>query len=527
MRFWLNAQVHWHGFRSAPLAYLQGLWWRARGLRLRSRHRLTSLIGSAPQAYQLWLQRKANQLVEQPSSSAPLQAWAVVDCRNGRHGLAETLSSVERVGWSHVLVSGEHDGVGAVRSILTATSGMAWICPLEAGDLLAPEAASAYASAADQGASILYADDDLLGASGEREDPHLKPDWNAELFRHHDYLSGASLLAIDESVAADLPVESWVRSIVDRLLSRGESPVHVPKILHHRRRRPLPQVPTGPLAFAAAAVPTISVLIPTRDQAPLLEVCLKGVERTPYPHLQIIIIDNGSTAADACDLIHRYEQRGALVLRRPGPFNFSALNNEGARMATGDLLCLLNNDVEVIEPDWLETLAVQAVRPEVGAVGARLLYPEGTIQHAGVVLGIGGGAGHAHRLQGPRDHGYFRRAQLPQFVSAVTAACLVIERAKYLAVGGFDEDQFPVAFNDVDLCLRLNARGWQSLYEPRATLTHHESKSRGKDLTLEKRARFAGELAALQNRWGSDHRVDPYHHPHLSRLSENFVLDLQ
>jgi GT2 family glycosyltransferase len=473
------------------------------------------------------LRRQASK-VEQPASSAtPLQVWAVVDCRDGRDGLTETLASVERVGWSHVLVTGEQQGTGAAMATLITEGGTAWICPMKAGDLLAPAAAIAYASAADRGSSILYADDDLLDAGGESRDPYLKPDWNPELFRHHDFLSGASLLAIDATLAADLPDKDWARSIVDSLLSRGDIPVHIPRILHHRRSRALPQVPVGSLTFAAAPVPTVSVLIPTRDQALLLETCLVGVDRTRFPPFELIIIDNGSTEPDACDLIRRYEVQGAQVLRRPGPFNFSVLNNEGARAATSDLLCLLNNDVEVIEPDWLKTLAVQAVRPEVGAVGARLLYPDGAIQHAGVVLGIGGGAGHAHRFQGADDDGYFRRAHLPQFVSAVTAACLVVERTKFLAVGGFDEDRFPVAFNDVDLCLRLNERGWQSMYEPRATLIHHESRSRGKDLTPEKRVRFAGELAALQERWATDRRCDPYHHPRLSRFSEKFVLDLQ
>jgi GT2 family glycosyltransferase len=187
-------------------------------------------------------------------------------------------------------------------------------------------------------------------------------------------------------------------------------------------------------------------------------------------------------------------------------------------------LCFLNNDIEMVDDAWLAFLVQQAQRPEIGAVGARLLYPDGTIQHAGVFTGIGGGAGHGHRFQHKDDPGYFDRARLPQQVSAVTAACLVVARDKFLAVGGFDETDFPVAFNDVDLCLKLNARGWQSFYEPRATLIHHESKSRGSDSAKGNRVRFAGELSALKSKWRTDVNPDPYHHPQLSPFSEQFLV---
>ena len=212
------------------------------------------------------------------------------------------------------------------------------------------------------------------------------------------------------------------------------------------------------------------------------------------------------------------------MVRHDGPFNYSAINNRGVALAGGRLLCLLNNDVEMTDTHWLAMLATQALRAEVGAVGARLLYPDGRIQHAGVVIGVGNAAGHAHRFLRPGDKGYFHRHDLPQFTMAVTAACLVVEREKFLAVGGLDETHFPVAFNDVDLCLRLNQRNWQSFYEPRATLIHHESVSRGLDLDPAGATRFAGELAALKRIWKTDEIVDPYHHPCLSRASEQFAV---
>jgi GT2 family glycosyltransferase len=272
--------------------------------------------------------------------------------------------------------------------------------------------------------------------------------------------------------------------------------------------------------------PLVSVIIPTRNKASLLRACVNGLRKTEYPEVEIIVVDNGSDEAEALELLAELQAGGAQVLPMRGPFNFSALNNAAAKLAKGRLLCLLNNDIEVLAPDWLRNMATQAVRADVGAVGARLLYPDQTIQHAGVVIGVGGGAGHAHRYQAIGDAGYFQRAHLPQFVSAVTAACLVIDRDRFWAVGGFDEQRFPVAFNDVDLCLRLNAKGWQSFYEPRATLIHHESKSRGKDSHPANRDRFARELAFLKERWNTEEVRDPFHNVSLSRFSERFVIDL-
>ena len=280
----------------------------------------------------------------------------------------------------------------------------------------------------------------------------------------------------------------------------------------------------APQIFFPAPVPLVSVIIPTRDQVDLLRNCVDGVRRATYPLLEIIVIDNDSRDPSALDYLARIEGEGVRVLRMPGAFNYSRINNAAASVAHGDLLCFLNNDVETVDVDWLSMMIRQALRPEIGAVGARLLYPDRTIQHAGVYMGIGGGAGHGHRFQRDDDAGYFERARLPQQVSAVTAACLVVKREKFVAVGGFDEADFPVAFNDVDLCLKLNDRGWQSFYEPRAMLIHHESKSRGSDRAGPNKARFAGELAALKRKWQTDSQSDPFHHPHLSKFSEQFVI---
>jgi GT2 family glycosyltransferase len=282
----------------------------------------------------------------------------------------------------------------------------------------------------------------------------------------------------------------------------------------------------APLAHLDKNLPPVTVVVPTRNRVDLLKTCLSGIDATNYPDLKVIVVDNGSDDPATLAYLNGLDARKFSVLRHDGPFNFAAINNHAVRQAEAPMLCLLNNDIEVIDPNWLPAMVAQALRDEVGAVGAQLLYPDGRTQHAGVVLGVGGGAAHAHRLLKPSEEGYFWRHQLPQFASAVTAACMVLQRDRFLAVGGFDEENFAVAFNDVDLCMRLNRRGWQALYEPRAKLVHHESVSRGWDRDPVGARRFAGELAALKRNWGTDHYVDPYHHPDLSRFSERFVVAL-
>ena len=214
------------------------------------------------------------------------------------------------------------------------------------------------------------------------------------------------------------------------------------------------------------------------------------------------------------------------MLRYREPFNYSAINNFAARHARGSYLCLLNNDTEVVEPSWLTELMRYAVRSDVGAVGAKLLYEDGSIQHAGVVVGIGDAAGHPHRFLPAGRPGYFRMAHVPQFISAVTGACLVVEKSKFEAVGGLDEEKLAVAYNDVDLCLKLEAAGWRNVYVPHAVLLHHESKSRGNDMAPAQFGRYSRELTVLQERWKTKTYEDPLHNPNLDRYSETYVLRL-
>jgi GT2 family glycosyltransferase len=291
-------------------------------------------------------------------------------------------------------------------------------------------------------------------------------------------------------------------------------------------------VDAGPLPFTYRVrwpvpdpAPLVSLVIPTRDAADLLKTCVETIRaKTAYRPYELIVVDNQSREPATLRLLRGLEERKvARVLRYDAPFNYSAINNLGVREARGEIVGLLNNDLEIMEPGWLATMVAQALRPEVGAVGARLLYPDGTVQHGGVILGIGGVANHAHRNFPGSEAGYFGRLQLVQDLSAVTAACLLVRRDVYLRLGGLDES-IAVAFNDVDFCLRLRKAGLRCVYTPDATLVHHESKSRGKDDSPDKRARFAREVETIMARWGELLRNDPAYNPNLTLESEDFAL---
>lgn len=527
-RVWLMLSICFAAFAASPAAFFGAAWWRLCGKRLRARSRFAPLLGAAPEAYRLWIERFEITPVSSAADVSVPTIVVAVDLTAGADGLDETLRSLTTEGVTALIVDPRAGSTltDAARSIdWTAET---WLMPLTAGDVLASGAVTAYRAAIVQAQGrIIYADDDLIDREGRRTSPHFKPDWNSELFRHFDFLSSSCIIQVEERTFEDLGgAGDWARELVASALNEG-APLHLRQVLHHRRIRQRPHVPAVPARTSADDLPSISVIVPTRNRVDLLANCLAGVAEVEYPDVEVIVVDNDSDDADALAFLERLNQTHCRVLRHVGPFNFSAINNRAAAGARGHLLCLLNNDVEMIERDWLATMVTNALRPDVGAVGARLLYPDGRVQHAGVVLGIGGAAAHAHRLLRPEDEGYFRRHNLPQFVSAVTAACLVVQRDRFLAVGGFDEREFAVAFNDVDLCMRLNQRGWQAFYEPRATLIHHESVSRGLDRDPVGARRFAGELAALRRNWGTDRLVDPFHHPELSPFSERFVIRLQ
>ena len=266
--------------------------------------------------------------------------------------------------------------------------------------------------------------------------------------------------------------------------------------------------------------PKVSVVIPSRDAPELIGETLAGLfERTDYPDFDVTVVDNGSTDADTLALYARFAGRRFRAEIRPEPFNFAGAVNRGAGLSDGALLLLLNNDVEIVEPGWLKEMVACFDYPQTGVVGARLLYPDGTLQHAGVIAGLGGYAGHWHIGRPAEDFGPQRRLAARQSLSVVTGACMLIARACFDRLGGFDEQTFPIAYNDVDFCLRAGAAGYRVVWTPFATLVHHESASRGSDETAANRGRFARDKAALKARHRTDVLEDRAYSPWAARSS--------
>ena len=332
---------------------------------------------------------------------------------------------------------------------------------------------------------------------------------------HWRIFPGSTALALEEK---DYALKAQIESITSHLQRIGKPDTQVypasgiPGLLRIKHRLPDP-------------LPLVSIVIPTRDRVELLSMCVNSIlEKTAYPHYQIVVVDNGSTDEKALaylDSIAKDER--VKVIRADIPFNYSALNNMGVAQTDGEYLVLMNNDIEITQTDWLEEMLAFACQPDIGCVGAQLWYPNNTLQHGGVVLGIGGVASHAHKGIPRGNFGYFGRASAHQMFSAVTAACLMIRKSTYQAVDGFDET-LKVAYNDVDFCLKVRAQGLRNLYNPFASFIHHESASRGSDQEGSNQQRLAAEAAIMKQRWGALIADDPAYSPNLTLWGDDFSM---
>jgi|GEM_PF-914070 len=371
-------------------------------------------------------------------------------------------------------------------------------------------------------ARLLYADDVGLAPGGEPQDPWFKPCYSPLLVKQ-GMLPGA-LVAIrpDEGELPTLvdafaaPLAEPQALLADLALQAGEAQVQrIPHILYYRTT-PLRPQPLAPPALETP-LPGVSIIIPTRDRWDLLGPCLQSMRDTRWPadNFEIIIVDNGSTDPLTLEKLTAAQTAGEVrVIRDDAPFNWSRLNNRAVREAKGELLIFLNNDTEIIDPDWVKKLAAYALQPEMGVVGCKLLYPDRTVQHGGVVTGIQGLAGHAHLFLKAHEGGYCGLANITREITAVTGACLAVSRRNYELAGGFDE-QLRVAFNDTSLCLALHSAGKRNIYVADALIVHHESKSRGYDDTPEKRALLLSEAMLVWQRFPQLLREDPFYSPNL------------
>ena len=417
---------------------------------------------------------------------------------------------------------------------------------------------------------IIYSDEDCIDSQGRRNSPHFKSDFNHDLILESNYIG--QFLVYRRSILADVSRDKPASSSVhdhDLLLRSMEVTTsdrikHVPAVLYHRRYKAQgkefseqsadasttashdavvnylhrheanaivinhPEMPhcLRVIRNLPASAPLVSVIIPTRDGIDVLRTCVDGVlNRTDYSNTEIIIIDNDSISTEAHAYFRTLESNPRVrILSFSGDFNYSAINNLAVRSAKGDVITFLNNDVDVISPDWLTDMVSIAISPGVGAVGPKLLYPDNRIQHAGVVLGVGGIANHFHQGLPDGEPGYFGRALLMSTVSAVTGACLVVRRDTFERVNGFDQKNLAIAFNDVDLCLKISRSGLRNVWTPHVKLYHHESLSRGSDSDPGRRERFQREIAFMHQKWGSVLKYDPYFNVNLSDTTADFSL---
>ncbi len=471
----------------------------------------------------------------------------------------------------------ENRGIAENTNVAMELAEGRWIGFLDHDDLLAPDALYEVVKAIGQDpeTDLVYTDEDKITENSRKYfEPHLKPDFNLDLLRSNNYITHFLVIRRDlwEKIGGFRRKYDGAQDydFILRCTEQAGRIVHIPKNLYHWRVHALSTAenPESKLyAFQAGkraledhlarqgvkadvamregdqlgfydvkyqvdGQPLVSILIPNKDQVESLEACLRSVEASTYPNVEIVIIENNSTQPETFSYYEtltdcRYPIQ---VLRWEGPFNYSAINNYGFYHTKGEYVVLLNNDVKLLNPRWLEELLGNCQRPEVGIVGARLYYPDDTIQHAGVVLGLGGGvmskgvAGGVFVGLDRWKDGYLHKASLQMDYSAVTAACMMTKRSVYQHVGGMEE-RLAVAFNDIDYCLKVREAGYLVVYNPHVEAYHYESKSRGAEDTPEKVRRFQGEVEFMHEKWGELLQKDPYYNPNWS-LKKDYVLGM-
>ena len=415
---------------------------------------------------------------------------------------------------------------------------------------------------------LIYTDEDLCDEKGERFfAPRMKPDFNPDFLRSINYI--CHLVLVRRSLAEEVGL---LRKQCDgaqdydfllRCIEKTDRVYHIPKVLYHWRVSETSTagnqdsktyaIDAGKLALTEhyarlgyeaeveytgifimyrmrlklKSQPLVTILIPNKDQAETLANCLDSIyEKTDYPHFEILVVENNSEKEETFAYYEKMKQEheNFHVVTYQGGFNYSAINNFGVRHAKGEYLLFLNNDTEVISPFWIREMLGFCQREDTAAVGAKLFYPDGLVQHCGVVVGIANYAGHVQNFKTRRDNGYFGRLRAVQDISAVTAACMLVKRSVFEEIGGFDES-FEVAFNDVDLCLRMRETGKLIVQDPNVELYHYESKSRGYENTPEKLARFKGEVIRFRKRWKAFlEKGDPYYSPNLTLMNGECTL---
>ena len=503
------------------------------------------------QTYPYWELCIANGSPDDRNMQAVLEEYAKKDSRIRYKNLKDNLGIAENTNQAFSMASGEFVGL------------------MDHDDLLAPNALYEIVSALEKNkeADAVYTDEDKVTTDlSEHFQPHLKPDFNLDLLRSNNYICHFFVVrrSIVEQVGGFRREYDGAQDydFIFRCVEKARKVAHVPEILYHWRTHKASTADnpaskmyafeagkraieahlertgtkgivshTKDLGFYRAQYPVqgqplVSIIIPNKDEKESLQACLKSIEeKTTYPNYEILIIENNSTSDEIFRYYKELSQNPKIrLLRWKKEFNYAAINNFGARQAKGDYLLFLNNDVTVITPQWLEEMLGTCQRQEVGAVGVKLLYPDNTIQHAGCVIGIGGIAGHMFVDMPAERTGYLHKASLLQDMSAVTAACMIIKKDVFRQVGGFTE-KLAVAFNDVDLCLKVNSASYLVVYNPYAQLYHMESKTRGAEDNKQKVRRFQEDIEYMRCQWLDILKNgDPYYNKNLSLTKWNYSL---
>lgn len=407
---------------------------------------------------------------------------------------------------------------------------------------------------------LIYTDEDKIDEKGNRFDPHFKTDWAPDTFMSMNYICHFTVLRkniVEEVGGFRLGYEgAQDYDLFLRVTEKTQKIAHIPQILYHwraldtstakslgsknysyiagkkaledalRRRNISGKVVEEnniySIEYSVTGKDKVSIIIPTKDQSETLDVCLNSIfQKTTYPSFEIIVVNNNSIEPETFALFEKYKMKydNFKVMENNIKFNYSKLNNDAVKLAEGKYIVLLNNDIEVITPNWLELMLGYAQLEHIGAVGAKLLYPDDTVQHCGVILGIGGVAGHTHKYATRQDLGYYARLAVPYNYSAVTAACLMVKKSKFLEVDGLEE-KLEVAFNDVDFNIKLLKEGYYNIVLPKVQLYHYESKSRGHEDTPEKINRFNKEMNFMKNKWSHILEKDRFY-------NDNFSLDYE
>jgi GT2 family glycosyltransferase len=491
----------------------------------------------------------------------------VVACAASRaDAVARTLLLVRRAVHVRVVVASDPPSTLALQQRALADTVQTWFGVIAAGDRLASHAVSSVqlTLAKWPDAAVVYADEDWIGHDGQRCKPRFKSAWDPEAQLGFDLLEGLCLMKralIVEAGGLRAEFEPAAHYDLHCRVALGlhcSQIRHIPSVLYHRRvpavadaaetlgaveayaaaaRRVAAQAASRQAGLAVEVLPSplagfinqvrrplptpaprVSVLVPTRDHSQLVKACMDGLlGKTDYADLEVIVLDNDSVEPATLSLFAalRTDPR-VRVVRVPGPFNFSSINNAGVQASTGEVLLFLNNDIEILDGGWLREMVAEVMRPDIGCVGAKLLYGDGTVQHAGVMLQRGPLAMHVCRTDSGMDTGMDGRLAGTRNYLAVTGACLAVRRSVFEQVGGFDSEHLPVAYNDIDLCLKVSDAGYRNICTPFASLLHLESASRGHDNQSEERQTQARrEQAHAGTKWIDRFERDPYHNPNI------------